>query len=258
MRRSSLVVLLVVGALLVPLAVFAAHRFDDVPNSHTFHTAIGWMKDNNITVGCNPPANTNYCPEDNVTRGQMATFMKRLAENNVVDAATLDGLDSADFYTRAQVDEKFATSGIQTLGAGSFTAPGTTTWTNGCARDGAAPFTVRASVQLPVGAVITGFTGYIFDSDAAANSSVQLRRVNVGNTLIGTVTSSGTGLQNVSADLATAESVDANDYFNLEYVGANGTINHQICGASVEYQIPGGSSLLGGNAPDDGPGTGTE
>jgi hypothetical protein len=55
------------------------------------------MKDNNITVGCNPPANTNYCPDDNVTRGQMATFMKRLAENNVVDAATLDGIDSTGF-----------------------------------------------------------------------------------------------------------------------------------------------------------------
>jgi hypothetical protein len=97
MRRSSLVISLVVGALLVPVAVFASHQFNDVPDSHIFHTGISWMKDNNITVGCNPPANTNYCPDDNVTRGQMATFMKRLAENNVVDAATLDGLDSTEF-----------------------------------------------------------------------------------------------------------------------------------------------------------------
>jgi hypothetical protein len=96
MRRSSLVVSLVVGALLVPVAVFASHQFNDVPDSHIFHTGISWMKDNNITVGCNPPANTNFCPDDNVTRGQMATFMKRLAENNVVDAATLDGLDSTE------------------------------------------------------------------------------------------------------------------------------------------------------------------
>src|SRR3970282_2621661 len=96
MRRSSLVVSLVVGALLVPVAVFASHQFNDVPDSHTFHTGISWMKDNNITVGCNPPANTNFCPDDNVTRGQMATFMKRLAENNVVDAATLDGLERTE------------------------------------------------------------------------------------------------------------------------------------------------------------------
>jgi hypothetical protein len=95
MRRSSLVISLVVGALLVPVAVFASHQFNDVPDSHIFHTGITWMKDNNITVGCNA-AGTNYCPEDNVTRGEMATFMKRLAENNVVDAATLDGLDSTE------------------------------------------------------------------------------------------------------------------------------------------------------------------
>jgi hypothetical protein len=95
MRRSSFVALLVVGALMIPLGVFASHQFNDVPDSHTFHNAIDWMADNGITLGCNPPANTNYCPQDNVTRGQMAAFMKRLAENNVVDAATVDGLDSS-------------------------------------------------------------------------------------------------------------------------------------------------------------------
>jgi glyoxylase-like metal-dependent hydrolase (beta-lactamase superfamily II) len=30
-----------------------------------------------ITLGCNPPANTMFCPEDNVTRGQMAAFLVR-------------------------------------------------------------------------------------------------------------------------------------------------------------------------------------
>jgi hypothetical protein len=115
MRRSSLVVALVVGALLVPVAVFASHQFNDVPDSHIFHTGISWMKDNNITVGCNPPANTNYCPNNNVTRGEMATFMKRLAENNVVDAATLDGKDSTEYLaiTSAQTFDWF--DGISTV-----------------------------------------------------------------------------------------------------------------------------------------------
>jgi hypothetical protein len=80
----------------VPTAVWAAHQFTDVPNSHTFHNAIDWMRTNNITVGCNPPANTQYCPDDNVTRGQMAAFMKRLAENQVVDAASLSGFVATD------------------------------------------------------------------------------------------------------------------------------------------------------------------
>jgi hypothetical protein len=104
MRKSAAIALLVAVALVIPGAVYASHQFNDVPDSHTFHNAIAWMKDNNITVGCNPPANTNYCPDDNVTRGEMAAFMKRLAENNVVDAATLDGADSVAYTNPAAGD----------------------------------------------------------------------------------------------------------------------------------------------------------
>ena len=30
-----------------------------------------------ITKGCNPPANDRFCPDDDVTRGQMAAFLHR-------------------------------------------------------------------------------------------------------------------------------------------------------------------------------------
>jgi hypothetical protein len=30
-----------------------------------------------ITRGCNPPTNDQFCPNDYVTRGQMAAFLKR-------------------------------------------------------------------------------------------------------------------------------------------------------------------------------------
>lgn len=96
-ERKLLTVLLTAAVAVivaVPTAVWASHQFTDVPNDHTFHNAIDWMKDNNITVGCNPPANTQYCPDDNVTRGQMAAFFKRLAENQVVDAATVQGANA--------------------------------------------------------------------------------------------------------------------------------------------------------------------
>jgi hypothetical protein len=128
MRRSSLVAMLVVGAILVPLGVFASHQFNDVPDSHIFHTGISWMKDHNITVGCNPPANTNYCPDENVTRGEMATFMKRLAENNVVDAATLDGLDSTELVranTTAGPSVNIGTSGSADVAPTTITVPST-------------------------------------------------------------------------------------------------------------------------------------
>jgi hypothetical protein len=30
-----------------------------------------------VTRGCNPPINDNYCPDDQITRGQMAAFLHR-------------------------------------------------------------------------------------------------------------------------------------------------------------------------------------
>lgn len=76
----SLKVLIIVGALvvaLVPVAAVAGHQFTDVPSNHTFHADISWLADNGITKGCNPPANTKFCPDSPVTRGQMAAFMHR-------------------------------------------------------------------------------------------------------------------------------------------------------------------------------------
>jgi hypothetical protein len=51
--------------------------FNDVASSNTFFSDIGKLATAGITRGCNPPANTNYCPKDNVTRGQMAAFLHR-------------------------------------------------------------------------------------------------------------------------------------------------------------------------------------
>ena len=44
------------------------------------HWAINYkraVKDAGITKGCNPPANDSFCPEDVVTRAQMAAFIYR-------------------------------------------------------------------------------------------------------------------------------------------------------------------------------------
>ena len=81
LRKSTILAVIVAVLLAVPLTLYASHQFQDVPNSHTFHTAIDFMAANGITQGCNPPANTNYCPEDPVTRGQMAGFLKRFHDN---------------------------------------------------------------------------------------------------------------------------------------------------------------------------------
>lgn len=94
--RTAMIV--VVTALIVaPLTAVAAHTFTDVPDSHTFHNDIDWLADANVTKGCNPAqGNTRFCPDDEVTRGQMAAFLKRLAENQVVDAATAVTAETAN------------------------------------------------------------------------------------------------------------------------------------------------------------------
>lgn len=90
-------VVVAVGVLTASSVALASHTFNDVPSNNVFHEAITWLREAGVTVGCNPPANTEFCPEDNVTREQMAAFMKRLAENQVVDAAQLQGQPASDF-----------------------------------------------------------------------------------------------------------------------------------------------------------------
>ncbi|CAN5839836.1 hypothetical protein BH23ACT5_BH23ACT5_12760 [soil metagenome] len=51
--------------------------FADVTSADTFAADIAALADAGITLGCNPPANTRFCPEDIVTRGQMAAFLVR-------------------------------------------------------------------------------------------------------------------------------------------------------------------------------------
>lgn len=49
---------------------------DDDGNTHEANIDI--IAEQGITKGCNPPDNTRYCPDDPVTRGQMAAFLRRL------------------------------------------------------------------------------------------------------------------------------------------------------------------------------------
>ena len=117
MHRTSSRVLLIVAAFvlfLVPVAAIAAGGFDDVADDNVFKADIAWLADAGVTKGCNPPANTEFCPGNAVTREQMAAFMHRLAVKKVVDAATavtasnandadkLDGMDSSEFVQKGE------------------------------------------------------------------------------------------------------------------------------------------------------------
>lgn len=88
-RRIDLRIVVAVAVLTIPaVAAVASDRFGDVPSGHVFHDDIAWLADQGITRGCNPPANDAFCPDQPVTRGQMAAFMHRLADNLGTGGAT--------------------------------------------------------------------------------------------------------------------------------------------------------------------------
>lgn len=69
------------------MAAFMIRALDDPPvaskdyftddDNSIFEDAINQIAESKITLGCNPPANDRYCPDDDVTRGQMAGFFRR-------------------------------------------------------------------------------------------------------------------------------------------------------------------------------------
>jgi hypothetical protein len=95
MKRS----LLLVGALVVAFVVLSAgvvlgaSMFSDVPDDHPFSSDIEWLFAADVTKGCN--AGTEFCPEDEVTRGQMAAFMRRFAKFLGAEDGTVNSADTA-------------------------------------------------------------------------------------------------------------------------------------------------------------------
>ena len=77
--------------------------------ANTFSEDIAWLGRHEITAGCNPPAGDWFCPNDYVTRGQMAAFLVRALDltDNLDDPFTDD--DSSIF--EADI-EKLAAAGI--------------------------------------------------------------------------------------------------------------------------------------------------
>jgi hypothetical protein len=97
-KRAALIIA-VAMLLVIPLAANAGSVFEDVDDTSTHIDGITFMKTSGVSVGCD--ANNNYCPGDNVTRAQMATFMYRLSGNDPatdpsVVAASAESADDAD------------------------------------------------------------------------------------------------------------------------------------------------------------------
>jgi hypothetical protein len=73
-------IVLILGFVALALGSVNAHAapcagFTDVDSASTFCPNVDWLKNRQITLGC---TGTTYCPNDYVTRLQMAAFMNRL------------------------------------------------------------------------------------------------------------------------------------------------------------------------------------
>ena len=99
--------------------VYQAVDFNDVPSTHLFYTEISKLYARGITVGC---GGGNYCPDDAVTREQMAAFIIRaLGDFNPPTPAQQRFLDvppSNPFY--AFIDEMGARQITVGCGGGNY------------------------------------------------------------------------------------------------------------------------------------------
>jgi hypothetical protein len=103
--------LILLVAFLPPIPADAAPEtgFVDVADDHLFAADIAWLADHGVTKGCNPPTNDRFCPEDAVTRGQMAAFLVRAFE--LTDTGTASFVDDDGSVFEADI-ERLATAGI--------------------------------------------------------------------------------------------------------------------------------------------------
>ena len=75
----------VAGVAIVVVAVASVAVANGLPpggtfvddDGHIFEGAIEAIAAEGITSGCNPPTNDKFCPNDKVTRGEMAVFLVR-------------------------------------------------------------------------------------------------------------------------------------------------------------------------------------
>jgi hypothetical protein len=79
-------------------------------NGHIFENAIEWLAAEGITLGCNPPTNDRFCPDDPVTRGQMAVFLVRAFDYTDNGGGNLFIDDNGLFYENSA--DRLFTAGV--------------------------------------------------------------------------------------------------------------------------------------------------
>ncbi len=173
-RRGNVVrvgVLLLVFAFAAPAAAYSGSFADDDGSVH--EGDIEAVAAKGITRGCNPPDNDRFCPDEPVTRGQMAAFLRRALKLEAGGGSDLF-FDDGESVFEGDID-RLATAGI-TLGCNPPTndrfCPG-----DFVTRGQMAAFLVRA-FAYPAGSagrfVDTGASVFERDIEALAGAEITL------------------------------------------------------------------------------------
>ena len=91
MVKKLTICVAVLMVLLGGIAIGQSTRFEDVPEGHYAADAASWAAAAGVTAGC---TDTEFCPDDALTRGQMITFLHRY-HTKVAAPATVDAVASA-------------------------------------------------------------------------------------------------------------------------------------------------------------------
>ena len=83
--------------------------FGDVPDDHLFASSVRAIFAAGVTFGCNPLANDQFCPDQPVTRGQMAAFLSRALRLPI--GGTMEFTDD-DGHVFEDAIERIAAAGI--------------------------------------------------------------------------------------------------------------------------------------------------
>ncbi|MEA2000872.1 MAG: S-layer homology domain-containing protein [Actinomycetota bacterium] len=108
LTRAAMALMVLVTIMVIPQTAIAGQGFND-DNGNLHEQAIEAVSNAGITSGCNPPFATDFCPDRNVTRGEMAAFLVRGL--GLSAAGSVDFTDDNSSIFEADI-EKLATAGI--------------------------------------------------------------------------------------------------------------------------------------------------
>ncbi|HEY1100560.1 MAG TPA: N-acetylmuramoyl-L-alanine amidase [Myxococcota bacterium] len=98
--------------------------FTDVPSSHFAYAAIEKLKARGVVSGC---TSTTFCPNEKITRGQMALIIDRLMPTGSVDLSGVPSFTDVESTYRAAAREAVARGIMERCSTGGFCSSGSVT-----------------------------------------------------------------------------------------------------------------------------------